>query len=91
LPTWIQVPPPHWGTPAQGKLSAEEYKAVCSISLVITLIQVWGYGTEDAQSRHFQMLLNYLDLVHAIHVLLLRETSWQSREYYRSHMQRYLE
>ncbi|KAJ3933374.1 MAG: hypothetical protein NXY57DRAFT_1037683 [Lentinula lateritia] len=91
LPTWIQAPPPNWGTPAQGKLSAEEYKVVCSISLVITLIRVWGYGTEDAQSRRFQMLLNYLDLVHAIHVLLLRETSWQSREYYRSHMQRYLE
>ncbi|KAJ3863506.1 hypothetical protein EV359DRAFT_82317 [Lentinula novae-zelandiae] len=91
LPTWIQAPPPNWGTPAQGKLSAEEYKVVCSISLVITLIRVWGYGTEDAQSRRFQMLLNYLDLVHAIHVLLLRETSWQSREYYKSHMQRYLE
>ncbi|KAJ4464154.1 hypothetical protein C8R41DRAFT_768997 [Lentinula lateritia] len=91
LPTWIQSPPPNWGTPAQGKLSAEEYKIVCSISLVITLVRVWGYGTEDAQSRHFQMLLNYLDLVHAVHVLLLRETSQQSREYYVFHMQRYLE
>ncbi|KAJ3899897.1 hypothetical protein F5879DRAFT_810115, partial [Lentinula edodes] len=91
LPTWIQSPPPNWGTPAQGKLSAEEYKVVCSISLVITLVRVWGYGTEDAQSRHFKMLLNYLDLVHAVHVLLLRETSRQSREYYVFHMQRYLE
>ncbi|KAJ3899604.1 hypothetical protein F5879DRAFT_781923, partial [Lentinula edodes] len=91
LPTWIQSPPPNWGTPAQGKLSADEYKVVCSISLVITLIRVWGYGTENLQSRRFQMLLNYLDLVHAIRVLLLRETSRKSRDYYRSHIQRYLE
>ncbi|KAJ3858812.1 hypothetical protein EV359DRAFT_51758 [Lentinula novae-zelandiae] len=84
LPTWIQPPPPKWGTIAAGKLSADEYKVICSISLVVTLIRVWGY--ENAEG----MLQNYVDLVHAIHVLFLRETSQKSRGYYKSHMLRYL-
>ncbi|KAJ3855837.1 hypothetical protein EV368DRAFT_33844 [Lentinula lateritia] len=91
LPTWIQPPPPKWGTIAAGKLSADEYKVICSISLVVTLIRVWGYeNAEGVESRRFKMLQNYVDLVHAIHVLFLRETSQKSRGYYKSHMLRYL-
>ncbi|GAW07262.1 hypothetical protein LENED_009240 [Lentinula edodes] len=91
LPTWIQAPPPKWGTIAAGKLSADEYKVICSISLVVTLIRVWGYeNAEGVESRRFKMLQNYVDLVHAIHVLFLRETSQKSRAYYKSHMLRYL-
>lgn len=91
LPTWIQAPPPKWGTIAAGKLSADEYKVICSVSLVVTLIRVWGYeNAEGVESRRFKMLQNYVDLVHAIHVLFLRETSQKSRGYYKSHMLRYL-
>ncbi|KAJ3765827.1 hypothetical protein FB446DRAFT_609324, partial [Lentinula raphanica] len=76
LPSWIDPPPHNWGTKAAGKLSADEWKVVCSISLVITLIRIWGYKYQhQQQSRHFQLLLNFLDLVHAIQLLNLRETS----------------
>ncbi|KAJ3779587.1 hypothetical protein GGU10DRAFT_255402, partial [Lentinula aff. detonsa] len=85
LPSWIQKAPPKWGIPASGKLSADEYKVICSIHLVITLIRVWGYENEEGpQSRRFQMLLNFLDLVHSIHVLFLRETSAKLRAYYKT-------
>ncbi|KAJ3838280.1 hypothetical protein F5878DRAFT_513132, partial [Lentinula raphanica] len=91
LPSWIQPAPPKWGIPATGKLSADEYKVVCSISLVITLIRVWGYGNrEEPQSRRYQMLLNFLDLVHSLHVLFLRETSPNSRAYYKATIVKYL-
>ncbi|KAJ3775629.1 hypothetical protein FB446DRAFT_637544, partial [Lentinula raphanica] len=91
LPSWIQKPPSRWGTPAAGKLSADEYKVIASISMVITLIRIWGYENEGgAESRRYKMLQNYLDLIHAIHVLFLRETTQHSRAYYRSHMLRYL-
>ncbi|KAJ3841848.1 hypothetical protein F5878DRAFT_530899, partial [Lentinula raphanica] len=91
LPSWIQPAPPKWGIPATGKLSADEYKVVCSISLVITLIRVWGYGSrEEPQSRRYQMLLNFLDLVHSLHVLFLRETSPNSRAYYKATIVKYL-
>ncbi|KAJ3722348.1 hypothetical protein C8R42DRAFT_580159 [Lentinula raphanica] len=91
LPSWIQPAPQKWGIPATGKLSADEYKVVCSISLVITLIRVWGYGNrEKPQSRHYQMLLNFLDLVHSLHVIFLRETSEESRVYYQSTILKYL-
>ncbi|KAJ3791379.1 hypothetical protein GGU11DRAFT_669561, partial [Lentinula aff. detonsa] len=91
LPSWIQKAPPKWGIPASGKLSADEYKVICSIHLVITLIRVWGYENEEGpQSRRFQMLLNFLDLVHSIHVLFLRETSAKLRAYYKTHILKYL-
>ncbi|KAJ3764946.1 hypothetical protein FB446DRAFT_655940, partial [Lentinula raphanica] len=91
LPSWIQSPPPKWGIPATGKLSADEYKVVCSISLVITLIRVWGYGNKnDPESRHYRMLLNFLDLVRSIHVIFLRETTPSSRTYYKVTMLKYL-
>lgn len=91
LPSWIQAAPSRWGIPSAGKLSADEYKVVCSISLVVTLIRVWGYGNkEQPQSRHFQMLLNFLELVRSMHIIFLRETSQSSRAYYKTHILNYL-
>lgn len=91
LPNWIQPPPSEWGTSASGKLSADEYKVICSISLVITLIRVWGYeNDEGVESRRFKMLENFLDLVHSMHVLFFCETSQKSRAYYKSHILKYL-
>ncbi|KAJ3928294.1 MAG: hypothetical protein NXY57DRAFT_1041744 [Lentinula lateritia] len=91
LPSWIDAPPHNWGTKAAGKLSADEWKVVCSISLVVTLIRVWGYKYQhDPQSRHYQLLLNFLDMVHAIQLLNLHETSSQIRQDYHSLILKYL-
>ncbi|KAJ3836789.1 hypothetical protein F5878DRAFT_662668 [Lentinula raphanica] len=91
LPSWIDSPPENWGTKATGKLSADEWKVVCSVSLVITLIRLWGYKYEkQPQARQFQMLQNFLDMVHAIRLLNLRETSPDSREEYLSMILKYL-
>ncbi|KAJ3853217.1 hypothetical protein EV368DRAFT_28043, partial [Lentinula lateritia] len=91
LPSWIDAPRENWGTKAAGKLSADEWKVVCSISLVITLIRLWGYEYEDQpQARHFQMLLNFLDLVKAIRLLNLRETSSRIQAEYSTLILKYL-
>lgn len=89
LPSYLHVAPRRFASSGQGVLSADEWKVLCSISLVITLVRVWGYGKPD-DSRYFQMLSNYLDLVRAMHVLFSRTTSLESREYYRIHILRYL-
>ncbi|KAJ3963982.1 hypothetical protein EV361DRAFT_812804, partial [Lentinula raphanica] len=91
LPSWVDSPPENWGTKANGKLSADEWKVVCSMSLVITLIRIWGYPYKnDPQARRFQILQNFLDMVHAIRLLNLRETSEDSRNQYRSLILKYL-
>ncbi|KAJ3720472.1 hypothetical protein C8R42DRAFT_582930, partial [Lentinula raphanica] len=91
LPSWIDSPPENWGTKANGKLSADEWKVVCSVSLVITLIRLWGYQYENQpHARQFQLLQNFLDLVHAMRLLNLRETSSDSRDEYRSLILKYL-
>jgi len=89
LPSWTSTVRDNWGTPSGGTLGADEWRTLCFIHLVVTLIRIWGYEYEET-SRHFQMLLNYLDLVHALHVLYLHETSSPLQEYYCSRMLRYL-
>lgn len=89
LPSWISTVRDAWGMPGSGTLGADEWKTLCSIHLVVTLIRIWAYEYEET-SRHYQMLENYLDLVHAHHVLNLRETSAPLADYYLSHMLQYL-
>ncbi|KIK51102.1 hypothetical protein GYMLUDRAFT_106664, partial [Collybiopsis luxurians FD-317 M1] len=72
-----------------GTLGADEWRTLCSISLVISLVRIWGYKHNE-ESRHFQMLLNFLDLVHALHAFNLCETSSAHQAYYLFHILKYL-
>jgi hypothetical protein len=65
LPSWMNPAPAAFGSKAHGKLSADQWRTLCSINLVITLIRLWG---NDTNSREYQMLVNYLDLVMAVEV-----------------------
>ncbi|KIK56020.1 hypothetical protein GYMLUDRAFT_174932, partial [Collybiopsis luxurians FD-317 M1] len=82
LPNWVSRVCEKWGTKSGGTLGADEWRTLCSISLVITLVCIWGY---------FQMLLNFLDLVHALHAFNLRKTSPAHQAYYLLHMLKYLQ
>lgn len=89
LPSWTSTVRDSWGTQGGGVLGADEWRTLCLIHLVVTLIRIWGYEYEET-SRHFKMLENYLDLVHALHVMYLHETSPSLQDYYSSCMLRYL-
>ncbi|KAE9393525.1 hypothetical protein BT96DRAFT_829132 [Gymnopus androsaceus JB14] len=87
-PSWISPAPVHWGLARTGKLGGNEWKIVGTIHLVVTLIRIWGYG--EAGERRRRMLLNFVDLVKATHILLLRVTTPKLREEYDFWILKYL-
>ncbi|KAJ3547879.1 hypothetical protein NM688_g5358 [Phlebia brevispora] len=67
LPSWLSRAPAQFGSKATGKLSADQWRTVCTIHLPITLIRLWSLGSDDpGDVRRKQMLDNYMDLVTAV-------------------------
>ncbi len=89
VPTWVTPAPSNLGVPKAGKLTADQWKATCTINLVVTLIRIWG--SKDPSSRHYQMLSNYMDLVSAIKISNRRSLTPSMRSEYLFFMKRYLE
>ncbi|KAH6869077.1 hypothetical protein BKA70DRAFT_1452159 [Coprinopsis sp. MPI-PUGE-AT-0042] len=42
MPSWIVRPPLNFGLKRFGKLNADQWRMVCTVSLVITLVHLWG-------------------------------------------------
>ncbi|KIK38450.1 hypothetical protein CY34DRAFT_108662 [Suillus luteus UH-Slu-Lm8-n1] len=80
LPTWVSRAPKALGSTAQGKLSADQWRAACTINMTITLIRLWGRKKGKVKA----MLDNYMDLVTAV------ELGCHISQY-NFYMQRYLE
>lgn len=64
LPSWIGRAPPDIGNPAHGKLSADQWRTLCTVHLPVTLTRVWSQS--DATRNQTKMLENFLDLVTAV-------------------------
>lgn len=88
LPPWISAPPARAGHTDHGKLSADQWRVLCTVSLPITLIRLWG--TEDEDSRWRKMLDNFLDLVTAVEIASLLVISEELIQEYEFRMHRYL-
>ncbi|KAK0502066.1 hypothetical protein EDD18DRAFT_1064895, partial [Armillaria luteobubalina] len=86
LPLALHPAPLDWGTPRRGKLSADQWKMVCSIHLPITLVRLWGVSV----GRHRAMLENFLNMVKAIDTTHNREISASHIDSYDHHAFRYL-
>ena len=71
LPTWVHAAPFNWGTAERGKLSADQWRVVCTIHLPITLIRLWGTKT----GRKKEMLNHFMDLVSAVQIANMRISS----------------
>ncbi|KAK0183688.1 hypothetical protein F5146DRAFT_1147968 [Armillaria mellea] len=71
LPSWVSCVPKDWGTPSCGKLTANQWKVICTVHLVITLIQIWGTQSSPESLRFSHMLANFLDMVKAVSILNL--------------------
>ena len=85
LPSFLSPGPPKFGSQKR-TLSADEWRSVGTVHLVITLIRLWGFDT----GRKGQMLDNYMHLITAIHVANLRSISDQDIVDYTFHMDKYL-
>ena len=68
-PSWLNPPPLSFGTTQHGKLSADQWRTVGTVSLPITLVRLWSSGDE----RHVAMLENFLQLVESVETMGLLE------------------
>jgi hypothetical protein len=88
LPSWVSKAPPNWGTAARGKLSANNWRVICTIHLPITLIRLWG-GDDVSDDRRAK-LENFMDLVSAVQIANLRSISQKEIEQYERYIFRYM-
>lgn len=87
LPSWITPAPRNWGTSEHGKLTANNWKVICTIHLPVTLIWMW----KDKTGREQDLITNFMHLVTAARLANMRScTDVQIREYNRN-MEQYLE
>jgi len=86
LPSWITPAPPNWGETSRGKLSADNWKVVCTIHLPVTLIWLWR--AENGRKR--RLLDNFMDLVTAVRLAAMRVTSPSHIQAYDNHIFRYV-
>ncbi len=88
LPSWVTKAPPNWGTAARGKLSANNWRVICTIHLPITLIRLWG--RDDLPGVWKAKLENFMDLVRAVQIANLRSISRKEVELYEHYIFRYM-
>ena len=86
LPSWISPAPPNWGTAKRGKLSADNWRVICTIHLPITLIRLWG----REQGRKQQLLQNFMDLVSAVRIANMHVSSKNQIDAYNTYIFRYI-
>jgi hypothetical protein len=88
LLSWVLNTPSNWGTATRGKLSANNWRVICTIHLPITLIRLWG-GDDQSDSRK-AMLENFMDLAHVVQFANLRSISQKEIEQYEYYIFRYM-
>jgi hypothetical protein len=89
LPSWLSPIPAAAGSARTGKLTADQWRTLCSVHLVITLVRLWG--NENPGDRKHDMLCNFMDLVTATVVLFKRSMTPGRVELYENSMRNYLE
>ncbi|EIW56596.1 uncharacterized protein TRAVEDRAFT_127575 [Trametes versicolor FP-101664 SS1] len=87
LPSWMNAPPVAFGTKQHGKLSADQWRALCIVNLPVTLIRTWSFQEE----RRVKMLENFLDVVEAVETFGLLEIGENQIATAEVLMRRYLE
>ena len=73
LPGWVNRAPRRFGSAAHGKVSADHWRTLATINLVITLVRVWG--GHQASPRKRDLLHNFMALVVVLRFSTARYTS----------------
>ena len=89
LPLWISLSPRSPGSESAQKLTADQWHTFCTVSLVVTLICLWGDLPPD--DRYRQLLDNYMDLIASTIILHAREMTPTHIETYKIYIHQYLE
>ena len=86
LPSWIEPAPRNWGTTEHGKLSADQWRILCTVHLPISLISEWS----GSSPRYTGMLANFMDLVTAVRIASMRVTNDEYIALYDHHISSYI-
>ena len=78
FPSWMERPPKNFGSPSHGKLKADQWRTVCTVSLVITLCRLWG--SSSATPRQRLLLDNFLNLTRAVDLAARRSMDVEDRK-----------
>ncbi|KAF8594170.1 hypothetical protein BDV93DRAFT_418357, partial [Ceratobasidium sp. AG-I] len=82
LPRWLKHPPKNFATVAHGKLQAEEYKSLALVSMVITLVRLWGHLPTGPFRERLDHFLHLMISVRILAFQSLTEADIQSFEYH---------
>ncbi|KAJ3559008.1 hypothetical protein NM688_g599 [Phlebia brevispora] len=89
LPSWLEAPPANFGSLQHGKLKADQWRTVCTVSMVITLVRLWGSrGTTTEDNK--ALLENFISLVIAVDQATRRTMSLPRAQTYDRHIFAYL-
>ncbi|PIL26911.1 hypothetical protein GSI_10049 [Ganoderma sinense ZZ0214-1] len=88
FPSWMERPPKNFGSPSHGKLKADQWRTVCTVSLVISLCRLWGSSTASRRQR--LLLDNFLDLARAVDLAARHAMDQPRVEKYDGYMLSYL-
>ncbi len=88
LPSWLERPPANFGSPSHGKLKADHWRTVCTVSMVITLVRVWSLSTATSGER--KLLENFTHLVIAVDLATRRSMDAERARLFDHHMLEYL-
>lgn len=88
IPSWIQSPPANFGSPGHGKLKADQWRTVCTVSMIITLVRLWNSPT--ASQREKSILQNFVHLVIAVETATRRSMSPARVALFDDHMNAYV-
>lgn len=91
LPSWVTPAPSSLGAAKGGSLTADQWRAVCSINLVVTLVRIWGDKGELESDKQSLMLDNFMDLVTAVKLGSKRVLDSDTVRLYEQYMLQYLE
>ena len=86
LPSWLEPAPRNWGTTEHGKLSADQWRVICTVHLPVSLILTWS----GSSTRYTGMLANFMDLVTAVRIASMRTTNDAYIALYELHISSYI-
>lgn len=91
-PTWMTSVPLNLGEAAHGKLKADQWRALGTTYLPLSIIRLWGLANDDSpRSRRCQEILNItMSLISAVTIASSRSMSIGLANSYLQHMQAYL-
>ena len=89
FPSWMERPPRNFGSASHGKLKADQWRTVCTVSLVMTLCRLWG--SPDSSTKHKLLLDNFVSLICAVDLATRRSMDPDRVERFDRYMFRYLQ